>query len=136
MSENSTVDIDSEGSRVVRGIQERYPNILEASAELVGDAPGVGKLKLQSVIVSVIYAAIDASEQETVESEIKQRLGSNEWGELAADIYATDDNSISAVYDDAASHNEVLESRVDLEVQDRIDAILHEKYKSISLGLG
>src|SRR5699024_2187568 len=44
--------------------------------------------------------------------------------------------SISAVYDDAASHNEVLESRVDLEVQDRIDAILHEKYKSISLGLG
>lgn len=136
LNENSTVDIDSEGSRVVRGIQERYPNILEASAELVGDAPGVGKLKLQSVIVSVIYAAIDASEQETVESEIKQRLGSNEWGELAADIYATDDNSISAVYDDAASHNEVLESRVDLEVQDRIDAILHEKYKSISLGLG
>ena len=136
LDDSSMVDIDREGARVMREIDDHFPNVLHVSVNKLAEYPGVGKLNLNSIVISAVYAALDASEQPSDHADEVRHLEDGQPAGLSAGVYALEDDLNPDFY---AVEAYAVEDSAERE-QDKMEAyanqILHEKYKKISLGMG
>lgn len=136
LDDSSMVDIDREGARVMREIDDHFPNVLHVSVNKLAEYPGVGKLNLNSIVISAVYAALDASEQPTAASEDVRHLEDGQPSGLSAGVYALEDDLNPDFYAVEAYAAEDSAEREQDKMEAYANQILHEKYKKISLGMG
>lgn len=136
LDDSSIVDIDREGSLVLGEVDEHFSNILHVSANELAEYPGVGKLNLNSVVISAVYAALDASEQPTEHTVDFGLLEDAELGTISAGVYAMENDVESDFYADEAYAAEDTAVREQDKMEAYASEVLHEKYKKLSLGMG
>lgn len=136
LDDSSTVDIDREGARVMREIDDHFPNVLHVSVNKLAEYPGVGKLNLNSIVISAVYAALDASEQPSDHADEVRHLEDGQPGGLSAGVYALEDNLNPDFYAVEAYAAEDSAEREHVKMENYAAKVLHEKYSKLSLGMG
>ena len=88
----------------MRKIEDRSAHLLHLSVKEIAQCPDVGKLNLNSIVVSAVFAALDASENARDDAALKSpataslAAASAATDSLAAGIYASDYDIASATY--------------------------------------
>src|SRR5699024_3158714 len=138
----STVDIDREGTHVMREIDDHSEDLLHLSVKKIAQCPNVGKLKLNSIVVSAVFSALDASENARDDAALKSpataslAAASAATDSLAAGIYASGYDIASATYSTTPFSADGFDASPQQELDAYAASVLDEKYRQLSLGMG
>src|SRR5699024_3275381 len=129
-------------TRVMRTIEDRSAHLLHLSLKEIAQCPDVGKLNLNSIVVSAVFAALDGSENARDDAALKSpataslAAASAATDSLAAGIYASDYDIASATYPTTPSSAESFDASQPQEVDAYVASVLDEKDRQLSLGMG
>lgn len=130
---DSTVDVDRECTRVKSEIEDNFANLLNLSVKEIAHCSDLGKIGLNSIVISAVFAALDTSESAGSKSPAAELL---EAGSLASSVNTSDHDVGSATYPNLPFEAEELDEGL----QEQFDAyaakILDEKSRRLSLGMG
>ena len=130
---DSTVDVDRECTRVKSEIEDNFANLLNLSVKEIAHCSDLGKIGLNSIVISAVFAALDTSESAGTKSPAAELL---EAGSLAGSVNTSDHDVGSATYPNLPFEAEELDEGL----QEQFDAyaakILDEKSRRLSLGMG
>ncbi|EFG80184.1 hypothetical protein HMPREF0281_02275 [Corynebacterium ammoniagenes DSM 20306] len=131
----STVDIDREGTHVMREIDGHSEDLLHLSVKKIAQCPNVGKLKLNSIVVSAVFSALDASENARDDAALKSpataslAAASAATDSLAAGIYASGYDIASATYSTTPFSADGFDASPQQELDAYAASVLDEKYR-------
>ena len=97
----------------------------------------MGNLNLNSIVVSAVFAALDASENARDDAATESsEHGAFAEGSLAAGIYSSDYDVATAAYSAAPFNAADFAASAQEELDAFAASVLHEKYRQLSLGMG
>ena len=126
----------------MRKIEDRSAHLLHLSVTEIAQCPDVGKLNLNSIVVSAVFAALDASENARDDAALKSpataslAAASAATDSLAAGIYASDYDIASTTYSTTPFSADGFDASSQQELDAYAASVLDEKYRQLSLGMG